>query len=283
MGKHWVPQELLRGFSPPDRPGHVWMFDRQTGQWSCPVISKAAQQKDYYSPEAETWITTVIEGPGHRALNRIRAGEELSADERAALALYMAAMHGRVPKTHQRQLENAPELLDETVGRLRADLIEVFAESDPVLLDRQLAELERVRTEYHRELPTDLVQDIRTPRPSIEQVTILASMTWRVLTAPPGMFFVTSDDPLFFFPSYGIGNPESETTFPVSSTVAIVGSHQGPEGATIAITPRATLVRVTRRTISAADRFIYSPRRANWIETVAEKRRPRLSRIAWTD
>lgn len=41
-------------------------------------------------------------------------------------------------------------------------------------------------------------------------------MAWRLVSIPKGHHLITSDNPAYFFESLGLGQGESELTFPVS-------------------------------------------------------------------
>jgi hypothetical protein len=102
MGKHYVPQVYLRGFADPWAPDHVWMFDKITKQWTRPAIKRAAKGRDYCDDEAERRLAEVIEMPAHRALAKLRAGPNLTPEDRSHLALYIATMIVRGPRNRRR-------------------------------------------------------------------------------------------------------------------------------------------------------------------------------------
>ena len=64
MGRHYVPQRYLRNFEIPERPGFVWLHDKQSGKSHPAPIDKVAQSKGYYSPEVEETLRQV-EGPAN--------------------------------------------------------------------------------------------------------------------------------------------------------------------------------------------------------------------------
>lgn len=282
MGKHYIPQEYLRGFAHPDRPDHIWMYDRQERSWSCPAIKKAAQQRGYYTEEAEQWLRAAIEDPAHSVLNRLRAGDGFSPDDRVPLAVYMAVLHTRVPKQHKKQMDAAPLMLPSTIERVRGELTDSLAEADPARLITLLAEIDRLEAAYSHKLPDDFVRRLRTPRASHEVVEILLKMTWRLAPSRPPHRYLTTDAPLFFFEQYGVGTLRAEITFPISPELALFGSHQGPPGVTLMRRPLSPLVKeANRRLVSAAHRFIFSPTKTAWIERVASKASPHLTPIKW--
>jgi hypothetical protein len=95
------------------------------------------------------------------------------------------------------------------------------------------------------------------------------------------MYFVTCDTPAHFFEGLGVGRPDSEFTFPVSKDFALIGEHCRNWGMVFE-KPQVQLAKeVNRRVLSNAERFVFSPKREAWIEKVAQKTDPYLSRIKW--
>lgn len=86
MGKHYVPQYYLRGFSLPDDPSLIWMYDKYTGRATLAAIDKVAQQRDFYTDDVEEWLTEEIERPANMALDKIRLGRQSAPTTRDAYA-----------------------------------------------------------------------------------------------------------------------------------------------------------------------------------------------------
>lgn len=94
--------------------------------------------------------------------------------------------------------------------------------------------------------------------------------------------FITSDNPAFFFEGLGLGNPDSELTFPLSPGVALLADWQGAPFSVSVFIAKTSLVREgNRRVVSGAERFIYSHAPQPWLPRVASKQPPYLSRIQW--
>ena len=92
-------------------------------------------------------------------------------------------------------------------------------------------------------------------------------------------FFITSDNPLFFFEAIGIGNEKSELTFPLAKNIVLWAKWRTdiPPGFHRA---RTQFVKeVNRRTISNASNYIFSPYAADWIPTLLAKDTIRLNRV----
>lgn len=283
MGSHYVSQEHLRGFQIPDRPGFIWMYDRQADAWSEAAIAKVAQRPGYYAPKVEKALADYVERPGHRALNLLREGHAVEGDDRAALAVYMAVAYSRVPKQARKKIEMAPEYLPGTLHRLRSEIEALGPQIGATRLSELLAQIDRVGANYEGGLPPQLVQELQHPHISEKAARSILEMTWRLVPAVRSHSFVTTDNPLFFFPSLGVGNADSEITFPLSRDLVLVGCRRGPPGGLLAV-PKPTpflLREVNRRMVSEADRFIFSPHPHTWVRILARKRSLRLTRIRW--
>src|SRR3989338_8951610 len=170
MGQHYVPQQYLKGFSDPDHPGTIWMYDKQSRKWARVSIKAAVQQAGYYSDETERQLNELVEGPAHDVLNRLRRGDTLGNAERSKLALYIGTMLMRVPRRRRKAYEILPQVLESTVN-------EVIG-----LVSRRFEEIERAREKLGTEPPSEVVDRIRSPWPSENVLALVAAMTWRIVS-----------------------------------------------------------------------------------------------------
>lgn len=108
---------------------------------------------------------------------------------------------------------------------------------------------------------------------------ILPAVKWVFLTSQKGQPFPTSDNPLFFFEDLGIGRPESEITFPISSSVALWATWR--RDLTEGCVPAKTHVikQINKRTASAATKYVYYSQKADWVINLINKRSLRTRRI----
>jgi hypothetical protein len=282
MGKHYVPQEYLRGFATDSDLTHVWLFDKKTHRWSHAAITKVAQEADYYTPEDEFRLATEVEKPGHRALDKLRKREELSADERDDVVYYAAAFLTRVPRRRRKGRELFPQILQSNMSETRAELSRLTTDKNAGRVSAVLHQLERIERDYERKIPNAILSQLAEPWPTEAMVAAIQKMTWRLVDVPSGSFLFATDNPATFFDSYGVGSELSELTMPLSSNRALLGSYQGTPSGTVNVTAKSTVVKeINRRMASSAERFLFSPRRASWIETLATRKNPFLSRILW--
>lgn len=113
-------------------------------------------------------------------------------------------------------------------------------------------------------------------------ISVICTMTWRIARSPASDFFITSDNPAYFFKAYGIATSKSELTFPISTDLALFASWHGEQNATIYIQARPALVReANKRLMSGAERFVFSHQKEDWIAKISDKPNPYLSRIQW--
>jgi hypothetical protein len=119
MGCHYVPREYLRGFECKDAPGLIWMYDTLQKEFRQVPIKAAAQKPDFYDKATERWLSSVVEGPGHAALGRLRRRGRLSQQDREALAAYMAVMLMRVPRRRRKSSELFPGVVEDVAAQVR--------------------------------------------------------------------------------------------------------------------------------------------------------------------
>ncbi len=284
MGKHYVPQEYLRGFASDSEARFIWMFDKETQAWVEPAIKTVAQQRAYYSAETEERLAREVETPGHQALNTIRKGGSITSGEREAFALYLAVLIMRVPRKRRQAAELAPRVLAGRMTETTQDLSELRTAENATRIDAIVQELERIEARYREELPATIREVIESPWPSALVLSAVQTMNWRVVAAPNGQFFITSDTPAHYFDSLGLGTDDAELTVPLSRYLVLLGSNQGSPGGLTRVTGKPALVKeVNRRIAFGAERFVFTPRREDWVQTIALRTRPNLSRIVWDE
>jgi hypothetical protein len=283
MGDHYVPQAHLRRFEIDDEPGVVWMFDKKSGRFVRAGVGAVAQEAGFYSPEVEKALADVVESPGNLCVAKLRRREKLDNADRSRLSLYMMIMATRGPRKRQESLKIAPQAITDVVAELRQQIDKwIEQEGDNAEVAKlRLRELESAGERFSKELPREVLDRIRAPFWSEATVECILNMAWHILQAPPSMYFVTSDTPAHFFDGIGLGNVESEFTFPIAKDLALIGEHRSGRR-TVFEHPRPQIVKeVNRRLISHATRFVFAPQKEPWIEAVALKPAPSLNLIRW--
>jgi hypothetical protein len=284
MGHHYVPQKYLRGFSGAD-PDKVWVYDKKEGRFFEAAISKIAQERAFYEDDVEVELNVAVESPANPVIDKLRRREAIEVEERARLALYIAVMLMRVPNRRLKALERYPGVVDGTVKRTMEEIQHIggTTDIDPEIVGRRLREVEEAREKLQQQPPQVVLDQIRSPWPSENVVNAIYAMYWRYLTAPKGtLAFLTTDNPAFFFGSYGVGREESEISFPISSSICLLGNWQPGRDAELFLEAKTAAVKeMNRRNASTATRFLFYQEPEPWIATVAHKTKPYLSRILW--
>lgn len=212
VGSHFVQQALLRWFQDPTRPGFVWTYVR--GQEPrLANIAKVAQSPGFYDPDVETALNQHVEAPTTPLLDALRRGEDLNAEGRYRVAVYVATTIKRVPRSRQRGQALIPQVLENVVEGLRAELPDLAA-GDTARLEKWRIDLKAAHEKYRAAPPPEVLDQLRDPRPTREMVEAIRSMAWRLLVATPPEVFLTSDNPVFYFEGRGLGNADSEFSFP---------------------------------------------------------------------
>ena len=257
MGKHYVPQFLLRGFT---YEGGLHVFDKARAQWFGSQPKSVANERDLWPDEVETFITEQVEGPARDAIERLRQRESLTEHDRSALARYIAFLWKRVPAGRDRFLNNIPGVAE----ALRRELIPKLANEEQRIkanayIDQHIADPSAAL--WHESMRTEFKRDVEGT---------IARMSWEILhTQEPS--YLSSDHPVFFFSTDGIGRPTSELTIAFSSRAALICRHGGGN------TPRHTdaqprqIREVNRRTVFNATRFIFSETRESWMTDFVKK------------
>ena len=259
------------------------MFDKTAKISRCLPIKSVAQESGYYEEADEQALANQIEGPALRALGALRRQERVDDDGRIRLASYVASLMTRVPRRRAKGLELFPEALRSTVSRFRKQF-EQWADNpeiDPSLVAQWSAEIETLERRFTVDPPPEVINQVRSPWPSLRYVQVLDAMTWRIISSNAAKF-VTSDNPAHFFEAYGIGTPEAEVCCPLAPDVALHMSRQGePRGLYFSRGRKYLVKEINRRVATGAERFVFGSEAAPWLRGVCDKARPSLSGIRW--
>jgi uncharacterized membrane-anchored protein YitT (DUF2179 family) len=117
------------------------------------------------------------------------------------------------------------------------------------------------------------------PDQTPQSVDVLSQMTWRFLIANDDQYFITSDNPLFFFSWMGIGKEKSEVTFPISKKIALWATWRVDMTEGFFSTTSQAVKEINRGTASILSQYLYSPFADTWIQTLANKGKHRVTRL----
>lgn len=283
MGHHYVPQKYLRGFAEKENPDAIWMYDKKLRQFTNPGIKSVAQESEFYNDDVEKQLSELVEKPANKVLDKLRNHEKITETDRIHLGVYIATMLKRVPKRRTEAYSMLPSVFEKTITEVRAQIQEWGQTTqNKELFERRLLEIEAAEKRLQNEVPDFIIEQIRQPWASEKMISVICTMTWRIAYSPESDFFITSDNPAYFFKAYGIATPKSELTFPISTDLALFASWQGEQNAIIYIQAKPKLVReANKRLMSGAERFVFSHQQEDWIAKISDKPNPYLSRIQW--
>ena len=284
MGHHYVPQRYLRNFEDPKSPGLLWLHDKRDVVARPAAIRSVAQAKGYYSPESEKRLAGEVEIPGNRVIAKLIEGCNISECERLRLAFYIGTMFKRVPRSRRKVIEMLPDVLREVVESVKREFNSLADEvkADPELVAKRLREIDALHARYSIEAPQSVLDQANEPWPSERVVHTVFSMSWRILESTGPQYFITSDNPAFFFEGFGLANEKAELTFPLASTHALHGSWQGSRAGLRFLTANQKFVReINRRLASGTERLSFYHERAPWLLQILPKKDPYLSRFVW--
>ena len=270
MGQHTVPQQYLRNFEDPKRAGFLWLHEKQGGTPRHAAIKNVVQSKGFYSENTEKLLAQSVELPGNEAIRKLITGQRINLNERFDLAVYVGTMLRRVPYHRRWASGLVPDTLSLVTGNIRDQIRQLAAEGalDPALTERRFREVEAFEEKASRETPKEVTERINNPIPSEAIVGALFVMTWRVVESTGPQFFITSDNPAFYFrgEGYGLGNEPSEVTMPLSTRFALHGSRRGTPRALRFVKARQLFVReFNKRLVSQSDRLTFYHEPAPWL------------------
>lgn len=280
MGDHYVPRYYLKGFSKNDGKT-IYVYDKTERRCFATQVKSIANETDFYSPEIEEYLANIIETPANDALKKIRERVAISANEKQILSAYITCMMKRVPKGKEKLKELAPDTA-EAVRQKIDILLNVAAAEQPdknELIEKRRTEIAKIIDRYAKDPPKEIWLTNMPPEKSPRVLAALSSMTWRFLTFDDYPAFLSSDNPLFFFTSMGIGKPESEVTFPISSNIALWATWRLDLKEGYFPTNSQVVKELNRRTCSIAARYAFHSQSEDWVLPLLTKGRWQLNMI----
>ncbi|MGD2103252.1 MAG: DUF4238 domain-containing protein, partial [Acidimicrobiia bacterium] len=225
MLNHYVPRFYLRGFSCEGAADQLWVYDKEAQRFFRAGVGRVGAAHGFYDDDVEAELNERVEAPGNSVIQALRDRQTISLDQKARLALYIGVLMMRVPEKRRRAFDRIPEAVDQTITQVYREIQALGDEgrAPADLVARRLDEVEGCREKFKEQPPRGLIEQIRSPWPTPKVVNAVFSMRWRFGVASGPSFFVTSDNPVFFFRSFGVGRVESELTFPISSELVLFG------------------------------------------------------------
>jgi len=280
MGYHYVPQYYLKGFSE-SNGDLLWVYEKGAGHKFNTHIKNIGNIAKFYSPEVEQYLANTIEGPANNILDVIRNRHKISEDDKKIFGEYMAVMWKRVPRGKERFKEMAPSISQKLSEELNRDL-DIIASQEPAkatLIERRKTEIKEILDKYAEDPPEKIWLTNIPPERSSRVVAAIRSMNWTFLTFDEKPAFLTCDNPIFYFTGIGVGNPESEITFPISSNIVLWATWRNDLPQDYIQTNIKVVKEINRRTAHNASRYVFHGRDEHWIEPFIKKHSWQLHRL----
>jgi hypothetical protein len=284
MGHHFVPQRYLRNFEDPGHPRYIWVHDRQGDTPQLAKIEKVAQSRKFYSPSTEKILAEAVERPTNAVIDKLTSNQSITPAERAQLAYYIAVMMKRIPAHRRHARAMMPEALASLVKDIREQLkvLSNDVRANPEVFKRRAVELDEVERKFQAHPPQEVLEQIREPWPSVRIVELVFRMTWRILLSAGPIFFVTTDNPAFYFQSLGLARKESELCIPLSTRCMLHGSWQRARPDPVFVLCEQAIVKeINRRMVSEAERLVFYHQSADWVLKLFKKKSLVLNKIEW--
>ena len=278
MGHHYIPQYYLKGFASPGGD-MIWVYEKG-GSLKFPAnIKKIAQKTNYYSTEVERYLANEIEGPANSVIKKIRDRKQLTQSEKEKLAIYMVVMLKRVPQSKIRMKKTAPIVAQSLQQKWDKEISKLILEnpSQTDLFEKRRAEIKANLNKYSKNLPKDFWLELIPPERTPNSVKVIPEMTWLFLTCEKFPAFLTCDNPVFYFQGIGVGKPESEITFPISSNIVLWATRRSDIQEGYSPIKNQAIKEINRRTATNATRFIYHARDEDWIPRFINKQEHQLN------
>jgi hypothetical protein len=280
---HYIPKFYLKGFTESTDSPFIWVYEQGADAPFRANIANVGHENYFYALKVpndrtgnmsvENYLAEKVEAPANPAIERIRNRERLTDSDRVNLSIYLAVMHKRVPRQRQRVKELAPQVVPEVSERFDA-ILELRPEK-PEQIKKWRKEGEGLINRLAENPPDEAY----IPDYSIRVVRQIYRMTWQFLLSQDDFAFVTSDNPVFHFEGLGIGQLESELSFPISSKCVLWATNRtdSPEG--YYSIGQAVVQEMNRRQASSATRYIYFPQQSDQVIDLANQEQITLHRI----
>ena len=240
MGRHYIPKYYLKGFTETTDSPFIWTYEKGIQKSFRANIKNIAQETGFYSEGTEKYLANEVEQSGNSVLDKIREEKFLTHEDKVILSNYMAVLLKRVPMARN------------LVRKWNQDISKIHPEWDESPIDKA-AEAQEI---WESLLPPETTPDVSGA---------LQKMNWKFLVYDKEPIFLTSDNPIFFPSSMGIGNIDSEVTFPISTNIALWASWSKDEPEKYVSVNEEIAHEINRWSIKTATQYIYFSKHANWV------------------
>ncbi len=253
--QHFIPRSYLAAWCDPHAPAnhepyvHVFPRDGGTPRRRAPVNiffenemytrTNAAGERDL---GLEHWLEKTETSFANSRKEFLARGNQLPANRRAKLAVFIAALHTRTPAMrdhHGKYWKGVQDLGEEMLGKMKS---KTPAERKAIAGMFPVSEGDHKKSmsmEQVRRIAANPLQELM-PAFVAAEVPILSLMKVSVLCTDDPIGFITSDNPVTWFspsahtmpPMYrspGFANEDLEITLPISPRQCLLLTHGGRE------------------------------------------------------
>ena len=233
---HYLPQFYLRGFS--ENGTHLYQIEKRTGKSFGASIGDTAAIRDFHKldfdgcpdPEALEKFVSKVEALIAPALDTVLADEKLTSKTRNAMDCLVSMLMARVPATR--------DMMEESV-RESAKSVGMLLEKNGGLPPKP-PELEDLLSFESLEISVSnwyVLQHMYALAFDEDILQVIGRSQAELLRAPAGKHFITGDQPVAQFNADarpeesdkrgGLADPDTVTTLPLSSKLALVLCNTG--------------------------------------------------------
>jgi len=191
----------------------------------------------------------------------------------------MVVMLKRVPQSKIRMKKTAPNIAQSLQQKWDKEISKLLLEnpSQKELFEKRRMEIKTNLDKYSKNIPKDFWLELIPPERTPNTVEAISKMTWLFLTYEKFPVFLTCDNPVFYFQGMGIGKPESEITFPISSNIVLWATWRSDIQEGYSLIKNQAIKEINRRTATNATRFIYHLKDEDWIPRFINKQEHQLN------
>ena len=285
MDNHYIPQRYLKGFQDNSNPNFVWAYEVQSKRIFNVNTTCIAFEKDLYSEEIERYLNESIEGPTIKVFDKLTRKEQIAKSDKILLAKYITVIYNRVPTGKVRALSKCPKMLDDAYNKVEIYLkllknvnphskIPNSALSSLYDVKKLLEEDPRQREEFLN----NVWQQIFPPEKMSKSLSALIAMNWNFLFSDEEVF-LTCDNPFFFFKEKGLGNTNSEFSFPISKNVSLVASWECKNDRIFRSARKNEIEQLNYRMLFNSQRHVFFSQKCDWIYDLRDNINYQLKKI----
>lgn len=266
---HFVPKLYLKGFVEDGSTSFIWVYQRgkdfkpgskkgKNNPWRS-SIKKEGRSEGYYActrnggaVDFNTFenILEKQEKTANQVIRKIRNREPLGEKEKALFSSYITLMIKRVPKREPLFDRVYFQKLDEGPLDTLQRLFQEHGQFGKALELVRLREAWRQKPDKEIKLRALVADSKRVPK-------MVSQMKWVFCVAPPDEPFITSDSPVAYPETHGLGKSDSFLVFPISSMIALVATWEGTDDRVYLDAPAQVVAWINRITMANAHEHLY--------------------------